>query len=163
MLALITSSATLVEETPTSDSNSLSKAFDVLVHNFDSYKKNSTISHVEKCFTILIAIGDEIALNMEELKVSTTENFEFLLEIILSFLAMIFFKHRNELDFADTKVVKSCVTFAEIGKHVKSDDITERAIYLLKLLIQVAKAKNNLDTLLPESSSIESTVLTLIS
>ena len=163
MLALITSSATLVEETPTSNDNSLSKAFDVLVHNFDSYKNYSTISHVEKCFTILKVIGEDVELNIEELKVSTTENFEFLLEIILSFLAMIIFKHKNELDFADTKVVKSCVSLANIGKHIESDDITERAIYLLKLLIQVAKAKNNLDTLLPESSPIESTVLTLIS
>ena len=163
MLALITSSTTLVEETPTSDENSLSKALDVLVHNFDSYKKHSTISHVVKCMTILKAVGDEVASNMEELKVSITENCEFLLEIVLSFLAMIIFKHKNELDLADTKVVQSCVSIAKIGQNIKSDGITERATYLLKLLIQVAKAKNNLDTLLPENSPIESTVLTLIS
>ena len=78
-------------------------------------------------------------------------------------MSMIIFKHKSELDFADTKVVKSCVSLAKIGKHIKSDGITERATYLLKLLIQIAKAKNNLDTLLPENSPIESTVLTLIS
>ena len=162
MLALIIASRTLVEENALSEDNALAKALDVLTEHYDSYKGKVTLDHVQKCVSIVKMVGDEVDANLEELKVSTNDSGEFLFEVVLSFISLFLFKFKAQVT-VDIKLVRGCVSMAHLGQHINADGISERAVYLLKLIIQIAKTTNHLDLILPENTSLESDVLRLIS
>ena len=162
MLALITASTTLVEENALSDDNALAKSLDVLTEHYNGYKDDVTLDHVQKAVTIVKTIGDEVNANYEELKVSTNDTNEFLFEVALSFISLFLFKFKADVT-VDIKLVRGCVSMAHFGQHINADGISERAVYLLKLIVQIAKSTDQLDSILPENTPLESDVLRLIS
>ena len=160
LLGLCTACTTLVEEDCLSDENSLSKALDILNDQFDNLK-DFQVEKIHDFFKVLKAVSAEVDKNLEELKVSISEDNEFLLESLLSFLSTIIFSRQKELEISDSKVLKNLVTLANFGQSTKLEGISERAVYLLKLVIKIAG--ENIEVLLPENSSLEAAVLKLIS
>lgn len=161
LLSLCTACTTLVDEDPLADENSISKALDILNDQIDAFKDDLQIEKIYDFFKVVNAVSVEVDKNLEELKVSISENNEFLLESLLSFLSTLIFSRQKELEIFDSKVIKDLVTLANFGQSANLEGISERAVYLLKLLIKVAG--ENIETLLPENSTLEAAVLKLIS
>ena len=161
LLSLCTACTTLVEEDCLTDENSLSKAFDILNDHFDVFKDDFKLGQINDFFKVLSVVSVEVEKNLEELKVSISENNEFLLESLLSFLSTAVFSRQKELDIPDSTLVKDLVTLANFGQSTNLDGISERAVYLLKLVIKIAG--ESLEAILPENSTLETAVLKLIS
>ena len=161
LLGLCTACTTLVEEDCLSDEISLSKALDILNDQFDNLKDDFQVEKTHDFLKVLNAVSAEVDKNLEELKVSISEDNEFLLESLLSFLSTIIFSRQKELEISDSKVLKNLVTLANFGQSTNLEGISERAVYLLKLVIKIAG--ENIEVLLPENSSLEAAVLKLIS
>ena len=155
----MTACVTLAVEDILSADSALSKGLDVLVEYLSILVVNSQI--VKHSLDIVNRLGEELESSMAELKVSTTENTEFLLEAAFSFCAMTLFAMQKVAKIDSSKPVESCLTVVELADAIKAEGMRERAVYLLKLIVKVTQRNDNIDTVLPQE--LEQRVLELIS